>query len=110
MKAIHILSESAAVGARLRDIFYQDGFADVTLSGLGAYRECRQDEILVVYAKTNISGLMQRLSGAGGRVILLLNPDCYAMYLDRARHCGFKLLLMPAAPFVLLDAVREAIS
>ena len=53
---------------------------------------------------------MQSLANCGCKVLLLLNPDCYAMYLDRARHMGITLLLMPVAPYMLLDAVRNAIS
>ena len=107
---IQIFSDSGAVGMRMRDILYQDGFSDIRVSDLSAIPEHPQDYILIIYAKSNISGLMQTLSEAGGKVILLLNPDCYAMYLDRARHCGITLLLMPVAPFMLLDAVRSAIS
>ncbi len=110
MKTIHIFSESAAVGMRLRDILYQDGFSDIAMSDLSALPETRSDAITIIYAKSNIPGLMQHLSGCGGSVILLLNPDCYAMQLDRARHIGITLLLMPVAPFVLLDAVQNAIS
>lgn len=110
MNTIQILSESAAVGKRLRDILYQDGFSDITLSDLSAVPEYRRDAVTVIYAKSNISALMQNLSADSGKIILLLNPDCYAMHLDRARHIGVTLLLMPVAPYVLLDAVRNAIS
>ena len=110
MNTIRILSESAAVGTRLRDILYQEGFADITLSDLSALREKRQNDILIIYAKSSVSGLIQSLSGSDCRIILLLNPDCYAMYLDRARYIGITPLLMPVAPFMLLDAVRNAIS
>ena len=110
MKMIQIFSDSGAVGMRMRDILYEDGFADITVSAVSAMPEHPRDHILIIYANSNLAGLMQNLSGCGCRVILLLNPDCYAMYLDRARHCGFTLLLMPVAPFMLLDAVRSAIS
>lgn len=109
MKKIHILSESAAIGMRLKDILYQDGFPDITLSGLSALPEIRQNAVTIIYAKTNISGLMQSLSGCCSSIILLLNPDCYAMQLERARHIGITLLLMPVAPYVLLDTVRKTV-
>ncbi|MBP0971066.1 MAG: hypothetical protein J5753_03395 [Oscillospiraceae bacterium] len=109
MKPIQILSESAAVGTRLKDILYQDGFADIRLSDLSAIPDMLPDAVLIVYAKSNISGLMHQLSPRGGSIILLLNPDCYALYLDRARHCGITLLLMPVAPFTLLEAVEKAV-
>ena len=95
---------------RMRDILYQDGFADITVSDVSAMPARPRDLILIIYAKSNISGLIQNLSECECKVILLLNPDCYAMYLERARHCGITLLLMPVAPFVLLDTVRSAIS
>lgn len=110
MKTIRILSESAAIGTRLRDILYQDGYSDITLSDLSAVPEYRKDAVTIIYAKSNITAWMQSLSDCGCSAILLLNPDCYAMHLDRARHIGITLLLMPVAPYVLLDAVRNAIS
>ena len=110
MKTIRIVSESAAVGKRLRDILYQDGYPEITLSDISAMPESRQDDILIIYAKTHISDLMQQTAACSGRVLLLLNPDCYAMFLERARYAGITPLLMPVAPFVLLDAVRRAIS
>ena len=110
MKTIRILSESAAVGTRLRDILYQEGYSDITLSDLSAVPEYRKDADTIIYAKSNITAWMQSLSDCGCSATLLLNPDCYAMHLDRARHIGITLLLMPVAPYVLLDAVRNAIS
>ena len=110
MNRIQILSESATVGMRLRDILYQDGFSDISLADLTALQDIRQNAVTIIYAKSNISALMQSLSDCGGSIILLLNPDCYAMQLDRARHMGITLLLMPVAPYMLLDAVRSAIS
>ena len=110
MKTIHILSESAAVGTRLRDILYQDGFAEIQLSDLSAKPDQSENEILIIYAKSRISDVMANLADSGCKVLLLLNPDCYAMHLDRARHLGITLLLMPVTPYILLDAVREAIS
>ena len=111
MKTIHIFSESAAVGKRLRDILYQDGFTEILLSDFSSARpDSRESEILIIYAKTRIPDVMQSLANCGCKVLLLLNPDCYAMYLDRARHMGITLLLMPVAPYMLLDAVRNAIS
>ena len=110
MNRIQILSESASVGMRLRDILYQDGFSDITLADLTALQDIPQNAVTIIYAKSNISALMQNLSDCGGSIILLLNPDCYAMQLDRARHMGITLLLMPVAPYMLLDAVRNAIS
>ncbi len=109
MKMIHIISESAAIGMRLRDILYQAGYADITVSDMSAVAEV-QDSILIFYAKTRISDLMREIADCGCPAVLLLNPDCYAMYLDRARHAGITLLLMPVAPYMLLDAVRQAIS
>ena len=110
MKPIHILSESAVIGSRLRDILYQDGFADIILSDLCAMPEHPQDAILIVYARSRISDLLRSIADCGSPVILLLNPDCYALYLERARHLGITLLLMPVAPYMLLDAVRNVTS
>ncbi|MBR3447759.1 MAG: hypothetical protein IKH27_08150 [Oscillospiraceae bacterium] len=110
MKTIRILSESAAVGMRLREILYQAGYADILLSDLSAMPAERQDSLLMIYAKTHIASVMQNAADSGCPVVLLLNPDCYAMYLDRARYLGITLLLMPAAPYMLLDAVQNAIS
>jgi hypothetical protein len=110
MKTIHILSESAAVGARLRDILYQDGFPEIRLSDLSALPREQEDSFLIIYAKTHVSDLMQTLADCGCPVLLLVNPDWYARCLDPARHLGITLLLMPVAPFVLLDAVRQVIS
>ncbi len=109
MNTIHILSESAAVGTRLRDILYQDGFADIAVSDVSRIAAERQDGILIIYAKSRISDLMQSSANCGCPVILLLNPDCYARYLDRARHFGITLLLMPVVPYMLLDAVQNAV-
>ena len=86
------------------------GYADILLSDLSAIPEERQDSILMIYAKTRISTVMQNAADSGCPVVMLLNPDCYAMYLDRARHLGITLLLMPAPPYALLDAVQEASS
>lgn len=108
MKRIHILSESATVGERLRGILYQAGFAETLLTDLSGISETLPDSIAVIYAKSHISGVIQSAAACGNPVILLLNPDCYAMYLDRARHAGITLLLMPVAPFALLDAVQNA--
>ncbi len=108
MKKIRILSESAALGKRLRDILYQAGYADIAVSDLSASRGIQHDGILIIYAKSNIPCIMQTAVSCDAAVILLLNPDCYARYLDRARYAGIKLLLMPVAPFALLDAVQEA--
>jgi hypothetical protein len=109
MTAIHIISESAPVGQRLRDILYQAGFSEISVSGITALTEAKQNAVQIVYAKTNIPAVMQNAAAGSGSVILLLNPDCYAMYLDRARHAGIRLLLMPVEPYRLLEAV-EAIS
>lgn len=105
MKKIRIISESAALGTRLRDIFYQAGYAEIYRSDLSAIADALPDEIYVIYAKSRISDIMQIAAESGAKTILLLNPDCYAMHLDRARHAGIRLLLMPAAPDQLLDAV-----
>lgn len=105
MKKIRIISESAALGTRLRDILYQAGYADISLSDLSAIAEALPDEIHVIYAKTRISDIMQSAAESDAQIILLLNPDCYVMHLDRARHTGICLLLMPVAPDQLLDAV-----
>lgn len=110
MKSISIMSESAAVGRRLRDILYQAGYSDIAVSDLSAMQAEPGDSIRIIYAKARISGIFQNIESAGCSVILLLNPDCYAMYLDRARHAGITLLLMPVAPYILLDAVQSAIS
>ena len=107
MISIQILSESAAIGTRLRDILYQAGYADITVSDLTALAAQRQNKTIIIYAKTRIPEIIQKASSSGCPVILLLNPDCYAMYRDRARHLGMTLLLMPVAPYVLLDAVQE---
>lgn len=108
MKTIRILSESAAVGKRLRDILYQAGFSDVALSGTAELPQTLPDGIAVIYVKSRISDTIRAASGFGCPVVLLLNPDCYAMYIDRARHAGITLLLMPIAPYMLLDAVKNA--
>ncbi|MBQ8922539.1 MAG: hypothetical protein IJ060_10360 [Oscillospiraceae bacterium] len=110
MNTIHILSESAAIGMRLRDILYQAGFTDITVSDLKQSAGKAQTGLLIIYAKSHISELMQHSTDRRGSVILLLNPDSYAMYRDRAGAAGITLLLMPVAPFVLLDAVQEAIA
>ena len=110
MKTIRILSGSAALGKRLHDILYQAGYADITVSDLSAMQGDPQDGILIIYAKSNIPCIMQWAGHCGCRVILLLNPDTYAMYLDRARHAGITLLLMPVAPYILLDAVQDALA
>ena len=107
MTAIHIFSESAAIGRRLRDILYQAGYADITVSDLSVLSAQRQHEAIIIYAKTRIPEIMQNAADSGCPVILLLNPDCYAMYRDRARHAGIALLLMPVAPYMLLDTVQE---
>ena len=110
MKKIHILSESAAIGSRLRDILYQAGYGDIVLSDLTAIPAEQTDEIIIVYAKSRIFDVIQSVESCGCPAILLLNPDCYAMYIDRARHADITLLLMPVAPFALLDAVQGVIS
>ena len=94
----------------MRDILYPAGYAHITVSDLSAmYTEYswRQDSIMIIYAKTRIPEIIQNTADCGYPVILLLNPDCYAMYRDRARHAGITLLLMPVAPYMLLDAVKE---
>lgn len=105
MIRIHIISESAAVGNRLRDILFQAGYTESTVSGLSAATSERLNGILIIYAKSRIADIMQIAAACEAQVILLLNPDRYARYLDRARHIGIKLLLMPVAPDTLLDAV-----
>ena len=110
METIRILSESAATGMRLRDILYQAGYAEITCSVLTAVPDSEPADIFVIYAKTHISDVMQFASDCNAAIILLLNPDCYARHLDRARHIGIKLLLMPVSPEMLLDAVRDAIA
>ena len=106
MKPIRILSESAALGSRLRDILYQAGYTDLALSEPSAIPRSPQNEILIIYAKSRIQDIMQA-AACHTQTILLLNPDCYAMYLDRARHAGIRLLLMPVAPDTLLEAVQD---
>lgn len=110
MTAIHIFSESAATGRRMRDILYPAGYAYITVSDLSALYtgySGRQDGIMIIYAKTRIPDIIQIAADSGCPVILLLNPDCYAMYRDRAGHLGITLLLMPVSPYMLLDAVQE---
>ena len=107
MTTIHILSESAAIGRRLRDILFQAGYADITVSDLPAIPAEPQDTLLIIYAKSRIPGIMQSAADSGCPVILLLNPDSYALFRERAGHTGITLLLMPVAPFMLLDAVQE---
>ena len=107
MNKIHILSESAAIGMRIRDILYQAGYSDISVSDLSAVSAERQNTLLVIYAKTRISDVMQRFAACGNPVILLLNPDSYALYFDRARHAGITLLLMPVAPYMLLEAAEK---
>lgn len=108
MKTIRILSESAATGMRLRDILYQAGYAEITYSVLNAIPDKSTADIFIIYAKSRISDILQTAADCDAQMILLLSPDCYARYLDRARHAGIKLLLMPVAPDTLLEAVRNA--
>ena len=110
METIRIYSESAATGKRLRDILYQAGYAEITAADLSAMQNHSGGGIMIIYAKSNISDIFRMTEDCGCPVILLLNPDCYARYLDRARHAGIRLLLMPAAPFLLVEAVQSAIS
>ncbi len=105
MKKICILSESAALGSRLRGILYQAGYTDILLSDLNAIRSDNDADILIIYAKSRISDIIRTAGNREAAVILLLNPDCYALYSERARHAGITLLLMPAAPETLLDTV-----
>ena len=105
MKPIRILSESAATGMRLRDILYQAGYTEIDISGLSAMPDCPQNEIHIIYAKSRIPDIIRAAAECHAQTILLLNPDCYAMYLDRARYAGITPLLMPVAPEMLLDAV-----
>ena len=107
MTTIHILSESAAIGRRLRDILYQAGYADITVSDPSALSAERQNELIILYAKSRISEIIQIAASSDCPVILLLNPDCYAMFRDRARHAGITLLLMPVPPYILLNTVQE---
>ena len=107
MKNIHIFSESAAIGRRLRDILYQAGYAEIAVSDLSAISAERQDEIIIIYAKSRIPEIIRNAADSGCQTVLLLNPDCYALHLERARHAGIRLLLMPVVPYLLLDAVRE---
>ena len=109
MKPIRILSESAALGSRLRDILYQAGYADIVLSEPSAMPRSPENEILIIYAKSRIPDIMRTAADSQAQTILLLNPDCYAMQLDRARHAGITLLLMPVAPDTLLDAVQDSL-
>ena len=108
MKPIRILSESAVIGSRLRDILYQAGYADIALSEPAAMLRSPKNEILIIYAKSRIPDIIRAAEDCSAQTILLLNPDCYAMHLDRARHAGITLLLMPVAPETLLDAVQSA--
>ncbi len=110
MKPIRILSESAATGMRLRDILYQAGYTEIALSALSAIPDCRQNELRIIYAKSRIPDIIRAAAECHAQTILLLNPDCYAMYLDRARYAGITLLLMPVAPEMLLDTVQNAIT
>jgi hypothetical protein len=107
MKPIRILSESAATGMRLRDILYQAGYTEIALSALSAIPDCRQNELRIIYAKSRIPDIIRAAAECHAQTILLLNPDCYAMYLDRARYAGITLLLMPVAPDTLLDSVQD---
>ena len=106
MKTIRIISESAELGKRLRDILYQAGYAEISVSGLTA---APQSDILIIYAKSRIPDIIRAAAECHAQTILLLNPDCYAMYLDRARYAGITLLLMPVAPDTLLDAVQDCL-
>ncbi|MBR6419085.1 MAG: hypothetical protein IKS42_02005 [Oscillospiraceae bacterium] len=108
MNMIRILSENAALGKRLYEILYPAGFADLSVSDLSAMPLAKPGEIRILYAKNHITDLFRQAETSGAQVILLLNPDCYARYLDTARHAGVRLLLMPVTPDALLDAVREA--
>ena len=108
MKTIRILSENAALGKRLYDTLYPAGYADLIVSDLSVIPSATQGDVLILYAKTHIAELIRQTQISGAQVILLLNPDSYARYLDTARHAGVRLLLMPVTPDALLDAVREA--
>ena len=65
------------LGKRLRDILYEAGHAEISVSGLAA---APQSDILIIYAKTRIPDIIQYASDCDAAVILLLNPDCYATY------------------------------
>lgn len=109
MANIRLLTASRAVGDRLYAILYQAGFSGI--SQIKSLQEYAPDDILIVYHRTRISEVIQRLSDtpdAQYRVIVLLDPDQFAMYADRARHLGLTVLLMPAAPYLLLESVQEA--
>ena len=69
MKTIRILSESAELGKRLRDILYQAGHAEISVSGLTA---APQSDILIIYAKSRIPDIIQYASDCNAAVILLL--------------------------------------
>lgn len=108
MIKIRIHSESSSVGIRLRDILYQAGFSDIRLSMLTVLPEIAPDCLTILYAKQHIPDIIRQTEQDRNPVILLLNPDQYALHLDRARHAGIRLLLMPVDPFTLLEAVQEA--
>ena len=108
MKQIQIRTESSAVGIRLRDILYQAGFSDIRLSVQTDLLPDMPDCLTILYAKRHIPDIIRLAAQSSHPVILLLNPDQYALQLDRARHAGVRLLLMPVDPFTLIEAVQEA--
>ncbi|MBQ5335428.1 MAG: hypothetical protein J6Z45_05730 [Oscillospiraceae bacterium] len=109
MKTIRILSESSSVGVRLRDILYQAGYPDIRLSVLTGLPPEFRDGLTILYARQHITDIIRQAEQSRRPVILLLNPDQYALQLDRARHAGIRLLLMPVDPFTLLESVQEAV-
>ena len=89
---------------------YSEGYTEIALSALSALPDCRQNELRIIYAKSRIPDIIRAAAECHAQTILLLNPDCYAMYLDRARYAGITLLLMPVVPEMLLDTVQNAIT
>ncbi|MBR3267789.1 MAG: hypothetical protein IKI58_03525 [Oscillospiraceae bacterium] len=108
MKTIRIQSESSAVGIRLRDILYQAGYPNIRLSVPTEPLLIMPDALMILYAKRHIPEILRQAEQSGSPFILLLNADQYALHLDRARHAGIRLLLMPVDPYTLLEAVQEA--
>ena len=109
MVDIQLLTASRAVGDRLYAILYQAGFP--CISQIRTLNDYISGSMLIVYHRNVIPELLHLLSHHNAepdsRIMMLLDPDQYAMYIDRVRHLGIKALLMPAAPFAFVECVQE---
>ena len=110
MSDIQLYIASRTVCERLYAILYQAGFSGI--STISSLREYALENTLIVYQRDRIPEMLRRMSDFAGntlrRMIMLMDPDQYALYLDRARQLGITLLLMPVSPYMLLEALQEA--